>query len=68
MTRPALTTSDSPQKAESKSFNQKTKKSNESIETLKASVSGKSFKNLSSPEKDALLKALALQAGLIDPE
>ena len=68
MTRPALTTSDRPQKIGSKAANQKNKKSAESMETLKASVSGKVFKNLNASDKDELLELLALRAGLIDPE
>jgi hypothetical protein len=68
MSRSALTTSDSPQKAENKALNRKNKKSTESIAILGASLSGKVFKNLTAKEKDDILEALALRAGLIDPE
>ena len=68
MSRSALTTSDSPQKAENKALNRKNKRSTESIAILGASLSGKVFKNLTAKEKDDLLEMLALRAGLIDPE
>ena len=68
MTRLALTTADSPQKAASKASNQKDKKSQDSVEILKSSVSGKAFKNMNASDKDELLELLALKAGVIEPE
>ena len=68
MSRQALTVSNSPQKVSSRAAHQKNKKSEDSKKELKASISGKLFKDMNGQDKDALLEILALQAGLIDPK
>jgi hypothetical protein len=59
----ALRTKDIPEWAAQKAA-KKTKKDRE--DGRKTSLGGKSFEDLTNPEKDLLLKALAVKAGLID--